>query len=158
MSRDLELVEQWVDAVNFNDWARLSVLFADEVVSWASPSGPGAKPLVAREEIQANSDRFYRAWPDTKLEIERLFGADGWVCLQAELVATHSGTVTLRGGPAIAPTNRSIRVPVVIVFRVDQGKITHKEEYYDSATWWRQMGVDPPSVPILMDLTTAVDD
>ena len=158
MDHDLALVEAWVDAVNQEDWTRLTALFADEVVSWASPSGPGPKPLVAREEIQANSDRFYRAWPDTRLEIERLFGGDGWVCLQAELVATHSGTVALRGGPAIAPTNRGIRVPVVIVFRVEKGKITHKEEYYDSATWWRQMGVEPPSVPILMDLTAGVDD
>lgn len=158
MNQDVGVVEQWVDAVNNNDWTRLSELFAHDVVSWASPSGPGPKPLVASTEIRANSDRFYRAWPDTTLEIERLFGGDGWVCLQAELVATHSGTVTLRGGPAIAATNRSIRVPVVIVFRVEQGKITHKEEYYDSATWWRQMGVEPPSVPILMDLNTGVDD
>jgi len=36
---------------------------------------------------------------------------------------------------------------------VEGGKITHKEEYYDSASWWHQMGVDQPSVPILMDLT-----
>ncbi len=147
----LEVVRQFVHAVNKNDWVVLNKLYADSVISWASPSGTAAKGPKPRQGIQRNSDRFYAAWPDCHLELERVFAQGEWVCAQTIWTGTHKGPLKLASGETYPPTNKKITSSICIVFRVQHGRITHKEEYYDSLDWWRQLGVSPPAGGVVMD-------
>jgi len=47
----------------------------------------------------------------------------------------------------VAPTNRSCSVDEIVIFRVNEGKITQAWEVYDEAGMWRQLGVTPPDAP-----------
>ena len=152
----IRIVREFVDAVNTANWDTLNRLFADTVVSWASPSGTAAKGPKPRHKIQENSDRFYIAWPDCHLEFERVFVQGEWVCAQLIWTGTHKGPLRLASGETYPPTNRKITSSMSLVFRIQDGKITHKEEYYDSLDWWRQLGVPPPAGGVVMDLTKPV--
>ena len=153
---NLRLVDRWLAAVNAEDWDELNRVYADDVLAWASSWGPEERKTWPRSAIQANSDRFYKAWPDLHLEKEQAFGADDWVCLRVISSATHQSAVHLADGPSIPPTGKKFRVCICIVFKIEDGRITQTLEYYDTAAWWRQLGVSPPSVPIVMDSTKEI--
>ena len=151
-----QIVDRWLAAVNAGDWDELNRLYADDVLAWACSQGPDNRWFRQRGQIQENSDRFYAAWPDLHLEKEDSFGAGDWVCLRVITSATHKSTVHLANGPSIPPSGNSFRICICIVFKIEGGRITQALEHYDTATWWRQLGVDPPSVPIVMDRTKEV--
>ncbi len=156
VEENLHIVDRFIEAVNNNDWETFNELYDEEVLSWASPSGPDAKRNKHRDRIHENSDRFYKAWPDLHLTKEHSFGQDDWVCVTVLMEATHKGTIHLASGPSFPASGRKIRSSLCLVFRIENGKITVKEEYYDSLGWWRQLGVDPPDVGVVMDLNKPV--
>ena len=60
--------------------------------------------------------------------------------------ATFTGPMELPSG-VLAPTNRSYKLPVASLFRVNaQGLIIEQRTYWDTADWERQIGIDPKTV------------
>lgn len=157
VDKNLAIVDAYIEAVNHNNWDALNRLYEEFVVVWASSWGADARKTMHRDEIHANSDRFYAAWPDTHLEKVQMFGVGEWVCVEAIFTAIHKGTVHLAGGPSLPPTGKKIRSAMCLLYRIQDGRITHALEYYDTMDWWRQLGVDAPKVPVVMDVTKPVE-
>jgi ketosteroid isomerase-like protein len=63
------------------------------------------------------------------------------VCEVVE-TATFTGSLDWPTG-AIAPTNKSYKLPFAAFFRIDaQGLIAEQRNYWDTADWIRQVGID----------------
>jgi steroid delta-isomerase-like uncharacterized protein len=126
----------WTD----HDLERMLSLLAPEFVSRSSLSQgrPIGKDVIAR-----GFKMFDRSLPDLKEEVVSIMAEGDSVACQVVESATFTAPMELPTG-AIAPTNRSYRLPVGSFFRVNaQVLIAEQRTYWDTADWARQIGIDP---------------
>jgi|HubBroStandDraft_1064217.scaffolds.fasta_scaffold15839_4 steroid delta-isomerase-like uncharacterized protein len=122
---------------NLND---LLELLAPDFISRSSLSQGRA---TGKEAIAKGFAMFDKALPDLREEITSLVTADNSVVCEVEETATFTGPMHL-GAHVIAPTNRSYTLPVASFFRINaQGLIAEQRTYWDTASWAKQLGVDP---------------
>jgi carboxymethylenebutenolidase len=51
--------------------------------------------------------------------------------------------------PGVAPTNRSVKVPLVVIVKFRDGKLAHEHIYWDQASVLKQIGLlNDPSLPV----------
>jgi len=133
MSDPAAIAREYFDAWNRRDWDRFRVLYHREY-SYAGVGGQRQGP----EGHLAIAQMFASAFPDSKIEIQRVY-ATGEVAI-TEFVGrgTHLGDVM-----GIPPTGRSVSMPVCNVIEVREGKIYAEREYMDMAHVMRQLGVMP---------------
>src|SRR2546422_956669 len=98
-------------------------------------------------------DRFLKAFPDIRLVTERQFGAGDWITQLSHMRATHTGPLEVPGGPTIPATNKSVRIPVALVARLEGGKFAEINLYFDQMGLmapdgdWRPRASLPPGPP-----------
>lgn len=95
--------------------------------------------LVGADAVRAFYAETFAAFPDFRIEVERLVG-DGPVVV-AEWHAT--GTFTGASFQGIQPTQRSVELRGIDVFEFEDGLIIRSTVYYDGATFARQIGLLP---------------
>lgn len=101
------------------------------------------------ETFQFYRDHFVSKWPKdtTATRVSRTIGEEQLV---DELVMhfTHD-TMMDALLPGVAPTGRTVSLPVVVVVKFSGGKVAHEHIYWDQACLLRQIGVlDRPDLPI----------
>jgi carboxymethylenebutenolidase len=51
--------------------------------------------------------------------------------------------------PGVAPTNKFVRVPLVVIVKFRDGKLAHEHIYWDQASVLKQIGlISDPSLPV----------
>jgi carboxymethylenebutenolidase len=51
--------------------------------------------------------------------------------------------------PGVAPTNRSVKIPLVVIVKFRDGKLAHEHIYWDQASVLKQIGLlTDPSLPV----------
>ena len=78
--------------------------------------------------------------PDTKLTpVSRTVGDDQLV---DEMIFSFTHTAEMPWMlPGVAPTNRPVRVPLVVIVRFRDGKLAHEHIYWDQACVLKQLGL-----------------
>lgn len=89
-----------------------------------------------REAIGEFISAFYNVSFNGSFESSNLIVGDGSAALEGFLVGTHSGEFA--GIPA---TGKEVRVPMVIVYELQEGKIQHIRVYLLMATLLQQLGL-----------------
>src|SRR3989442_8201274 len=92
-------------------------------------------------------DRFLKAFPDIRLVTELQFGAGDWITQLSQMRATHTGPLEVPGGPTIPATNKSVRIPVALVARLEGGKFAEINLYFDQMGLMAQLGLAPQAPP-----------
>ena len=103
-----------------------------------------------KTELRAfySTDFIPRMPPDTKLTpVSRTIGKDQLV---DELVFSFTHTVEMPWMlPGVAPTNRRVEVPLVVIVKFRDGKLAHEHIYWDQASVLRQIGLlSDPKLPV----------
>jgi carboxymethylenebutenolidase len=103
-----------------------------------------------KAELRAfySTDFIPRMPPDTKLTpISRTVGDDQLV---DEMVFSFTHTVEMPWMlPGVAPTNRPVEVPLVVIVKFRDGKLAHEHIYWDQASVLRQIGLlSDPKLPV----------
>lgn len=133
------LVEEVVQAFNQHDLDRVARWYADGALHH-QPNR--TEPLRGREEIREDYRRgTWIPFPDFQFELQRAFGQDEWLCVQGTLTGTHEAPIERPGDETIPPTGRSIRVPICLVVRVEDGKAVEVYEYNDQLGFLAQLGL-----------------
>jgi len=86
--------------------------------------------------------------PDTRLTpVSRTVGEDQLV---DEIIFSFTHTQEMPWMlPGIAPTNRHVEVPLVVVVKFREGKLAHEHIYWDQASVLKQIGLlTDPSLPV----------
>lgn len=140
MGENVELVRAGMEAFNAQDWDRFFGVNAESIVNY----GPDLEePLKGLEAYKERFDTNAEAFPDQHIEITQVFGGGDWVVLEGIFTGTHKGAFPGPGGQEIAPTNKSVELPVALVFKVEGGKVTEQHDYYDNLTFLSQLGLAP---------------
>ena len=134
MTRDqiVDLFDRRMQAMNEHDVETLADLYAEDAVV-ESPLGGTHQ---GRAAIASVIGAFFGALSDATLTQDDLI-IDGDRIVH---VVTLSGTDT-GGFMGMAPTGKPALLPVVFVFRVENGLITHERRIYDFTGMLVQIGV-----------------
>jgi carboxymethylenebutenolidase len=95
-----------------------------------------------------STDFIPRMPPDTKLTaVSRTVGADQLV---DEIIFSFTHTEEMPWMlPGVAPTNRFVEIPLVVIVRFRDGKLAHEHIYWDQASVLKQIGlITDPSLPV----------
>lgn len=137
---NIRAIGRSMDAYNTRDFEGFARPFA-KTATYHSPNLP--EPLKGREEIRQHFAEHPPIFPDTHVEIERSFGQEELVCAECIWTATHKGPLPGPDGQPIPATNKSVRLPIVVVYRFKEGQILEAREYWDQVAFMTQLGLFP---------------
>ena len=140
VEENLQVADADFEALNDHDLDRYLGVHAESFVLYA-PDSP--EPRKGREALREWIQGFVNAFPDLRVERERSFGQGDWVCVEYTVTGTHKGPLPGPGGEMIPATNKAVRLPGSVVFKVEGGKITEAHEYYDILGMMAQLGLAP---------------
>ena len=103
-----------------------------------------------KEALRAfySQDFIPRMPPDTTLTpVSRTVGADQLV---DEMVFSFTHTVEMPWMlPGVAPTNKRVEIPLVVIVHFREGKLAHEHVYWDQASVLKQIGLlTDPALPV----------
>ncbi len=127
-----------VEAYNKRDWDLVEKLHSKSVVG-VSPDTP--EPRRGREAIRQEFSGFASAFPDSRLRMTRAFGQKDWVVGEFSFTGTHKGPLAGPGGQAVPATNRPLRMEYAVVYKLKDGEITERHEYFDLMGMMAQLGL-----------------
>jgi steroid delta-isomerase-like uncharacterized protein len=130
-----EVAAALLDAVTAQDLDRPLELQHEDVVDDFVAIGQ----FHGRDGIRAFFSEMYEAFPDFRIEVERIVADDRTAVVQWEASGTFSG------GPfqGIEPTGKPVAIRGVDVMEIDDGKVRYNTIYYDGAAFARQIGMLP---------------
>jgi len=117
---------------NSNDVDRIETLFTSDAVHEDITSG------VKLHGVSAIRDLFSDTWqaiPDVRVEVKGIISQGESVAWEWTLTATHTGDF-----PDLPATGRPFSIDGVSVIRIVVGKILSQGDYYDQASFLRQVG------------------
>ncbi len=129
-----ELSAMW----NSKDVDRIETLFASDAVHEDITSG------MKLHGVSAIRDLFSGTWeaiPDVRVEVKGVISQGESVAWEWTMTATHTGDF-----PDLPATGRPFSIDGVSVIRIVGGKILSQRDYYDQASFLRQVGALPTGV------------
>jgi steroid delta-isomerase-like uncharacterized protein len=128
-----ELVRQELDALNAQDVEGVLAFYTDDV-RFVDISLDDE--LVGKEAMREFMVGLYRSFPDAHVELRSLFGENGQVCAEYELLGTHRGSIE-----GEEPTGRTFRLSAASVYRWDGARFTEEIFYWNAASLRAQLGL-----------------
>ncbi len=125
-----ELVRQWLERLDRQDWTIYDDLIAPDAVLH---SGGG---LMTVEEAKQMGKAFYSAFPDFFHEIHDLIAEGDKVVVRATDYGTHKGEFN-----GIPPTGKKVSLGVIAIYRIKDGKIAEFWGEYDMLGLMQQLGM-----------------
>mgnify|MGYP001026922568 CR=1 FL=1 len=132
---NLKIAETWMYAMNRHDLKKMESLYADDAID-----DEVAEPevIVGKEKVTKAYKELFQAFPDCKATITNRVAGGDHVLLEIIWEGTNKGE--FRGTPA---TDKRVKLRIAYIFRIRQGKIHEIREYYDAATYLKQVGTLP---------------
>lgn len=136
---NLDLLRRAMRASTKGDERGFAETHTDDVVVYAN----GVLAGRGRDELMAYWKRWFGPFPNLRLtptdmmvDRERLF-------FDATMEGTHSDTLRLPSGETFAATGRAFSIPVVVHFRIKDGKLAEVREFINLDEIMRQLGLRP---------------
>lgn len=98
----------------------------------------GSVREMSRDQMSAIVLRWREAFPDLRMELEEMISEGDLVAARLTLSGTHEGPWA--GAPA---TGKSVRMALMIFFRLEGGKVVELWEADDQLGFRRQLGLIP---------------
>jgi steroid delta-isomerase-like uncharacterized protein len=135
MTRDdiVGLFARRMDAINARDLQQLSSLYAPDCIV-DSPLAAGT--VQGRQAVTKIHQALFDALPDLHLEQGELL-IEGNDAVQ---IGTMTGTYT-GGFMGLPPSRKTLRVPIVLICRLENGLIARERRIYDFTGMLVQIGV-----------------
>ncbi len=96
------------------------------------------KVIHGKEELRAYFKDALDGFPDFKFDLKPVVASKDHLCMEWIMSGTQTGN-----RPNLPATGKSFSVRGVSVCGLKDGKIQHNSDYYDGATFLRQLGVQP---------------
>ena len=138
VEENIKLINMGTKAINDHDFEALEKLYAADAVA-ITPESP--EPIKGSKEIAAISRQYLEAFPDAHMEDDLVTGQNDWVCMAGSWSGTNTGPLTMPDGTTLSATNKRIKVPMCILFKVKDGKVVEERDYYDQMSFMTQLGL-----------------
>ena len=135
-----DAVERALKAFNNGDLDGYFAAFADDAV-YVSPDGR----VEGVEAIRASLAGYLQAMPDMQIDTVRQVEEGAVVMGEYVGRGTFTGPLSMPDGTQIPPTGNATAIPMAWCARFENDKVVAATEYYDSAAFFAQLGLTPPS-------------
>jgi steroid delta-isomerase-like uncharacterized protein len=133
-------IRKHVEAFNAHDPRQWASHYVEDVVI-EDPYYP--EPLKGREAAEKDMADLFRAFPDAKIEVEKIIAKDHSFAAEFTIRGTHTGELELPMGKFEA-TNRHVEFKASVIGGLDDdGNIVEEHRYFDLATQMSQLGLKP---------------
>ena len=140
LGKAVMLAEEFTNAQNAHDGAKLGELVADDVAYW-DPSLPAA--ITGRMAVENYFKESWKSFPDANVKVLNRIESGDQVVDEVEWSGTQKGAINVPGQPPIPPTGKRVWGKAVAVARTKAGKITSLSVYYDNMSMMTQLGLMP---------------
>lgn len=123
-----QFAERYIQAYNARDFGALESMIAETIVLNGEET--------ERSDFLGVVRQYMTLFPDVRLDATRIVGAEDHVTLRFEVTATGSGEMM---GHEI--DGKEISTTELILFRIDDGRITESWYEWDELSFWAQLGV-----------------
>lgn len=131
-------LDEYNDAFNAHDEARLRACYADDAVFTA----PGGIRLEGPDAIAEYAMTWLRAFPDARFTVDDEVISGDWAAMQATFTGTHTDTLAGPDGD-IPATGKSVTGRGAEFVRIVDGKVVEDHLYYDNMEVMTQLGLVP---------------
>lgn len=128
------IAREYTDAWNRRDWGRFRQMMHLDY----SYTGADGQTMIGADAGVAVGQMFATAFPDGRIDVERIHTAGNVAVVEFVGRGTHRGEFL-----GISPTNRPMTIPVCNVLEIRDGKIHTEREYMDMLSVVQQLGVAP---------------
>jgi steroid delta-isomerase-like uncharacterized protein len=111
-------------------------VFASEFIDHT----PDGQVFQGLENLKRVTEMSLRAFPDMHYTIEDLFAEGDKVAVRYTYTGTSKGEMM-----GMAPTGKSFNISVTYLCHMEDGKQKEVWGYIDMLTWYKQLGVTPPT-------------
>jgi steroid delta-isomerase-like uncharacterized protein len=135
-----QLVREFVEAVNRQDWQRFNELVAPEFVRHSSTFGQSQ--VGNREQLREYLAAEFKTFPDACESINFLVA-------EGDLVAVHSHCHATQQGPmgSFPPSGRTLSADFISIYRIANGQIMEAWAEWDALNGMIQLGhIKPPAM------------
>jgi steroid delta-isomerase-like uncharacterized protein len=147
------MVKEIYDAYESRSFERAAGAFAEDAELHNVPTGDRYR---GREGYLQFARGWAAAFPDLRVDLQRLDAGGSACVVEYTLRGTHTGALITSGG-FIPPTWASVEIRICDVLRMDGGLVERLDSYFDSATMLRQMGLFANSPLHSTDRRAALD-
>jgi len=91
-----------------------------------------------KKQIRAFIDSVFAAFPDFDMKLSSSFTTGTWAAAEWTMTATHRGDL-----PGLPATGKHFSVRGASVIELQDGKIRRNSDYWDMATFLKQIGAMP---------------
>ena len=131
--KSTELLQNWIDAFQACDVARVVACYANDAVNFQIAAG---EPSVGKAQIKADTEGFFRAFPDAWSRVENLIGDGDWAAWEWIGGGTFLGEFV-----GHKPTGKSFEIRGCGFFTFRDGLIVLQRGYWDKHSWFSQIGI-----------------
>jgi len=93
-----------------------------------------------KAELKAFADGIFAAFPDFKVELTTSFIAGDWAVMEWIISGTHKGDL-----PGMPATNKTFSIRGATILELRLGKIKRNSDYWDLATFLKEVGLMSPA-------------
>ncbi|MFC4517299.1 ester cyclase [Streptomyces ehimensis] len=116
-----ELVHEWVDAYNAQDFDRFGAVFTDDV---AYSCGAFGLAFTGRDAFVGHVQEYAGAVPDRKLTLKRVIAEGDAIALEYGFAGTSSGA-----HPGLPPAGQPVNVSFCTILQLRGGQIASQVDY-----------------------------
>gem|GEM_PF-1011753 len=122
------VADAYMKASNAHDVTKLGDQISENVVYW-EPVLPS--PITGRKAVEEHLRESWKSFPDANLKLVNRIVSGDWVAEEVVWSATHKGPIKA-AGQTIPPTGKQANGRAIAVLKVEHGKITRLNWYYDN--------------------------
>jgi steroid delta-isomerase-like uncharacterized protein len=137
-AENLDLLRRAMRASTKGDQQAFAETHTDDVVVYAN----GILAGRGRDQLMAYWKRWFGPFPDLRLRPTDLMVDRERIFFDAQMEGTHTGTLRLPGGRTYAATGRSFSTPIVVHFRIRDGRLAEVREFINADEIVRQLGLN----------------
>lgn len=119
---------------NSKDAAQMEVLYAADATHEDTTTGVELRGIAAIRDLFTST---WKATPDVRTDVLRVICDGEWVAWEWRMTATHTGDF-----PDLPATRRRFSIVGVSIMQIGDGKVVCQRDYYDQASFRRQVGVE----------------
>lgn len=131
------VVEALYAAWSLHEPERIDAVFTDDA---AYEDVAGGQVHRGKAEIKQLLGAAFRFAPDFRVTLRSLVVGGDTVTTEWEIAGTQTGATGVGSVGELPATGRTFRLRGASVLVLRGGRIAHVTDYYDMATFWRQLG------------------
>lgn len=131
------VAKAFADSFAANDLDHWFSLLADGFTAVYTPTGAA---VLDKEQARDLNQAFIAAFPDMRMQVERVLVDGDFVALYLNATATHTGPLLL-GGETISPTGQPVVGSLVYTAEIRDGKIVREWTHWDQWALLTQLGL-----------------